>query len=435
MRTEAIRSITTLRFPTRLRATTLTTSETRSRSGSESTIPKPHVLSQSSSSTSLTSLGQRSPVPIVELDTIVPAGKQPPSLSSRWDDHYKTEESGLTDRYGFIVARNQSRVGDVLDLRESLREWTRFDEERWTNVAIETEDRIEELRKLGAKETRVSSTFVDGRNTPIKENTTIQASVVMTDVRVHSPTDVKVTSPLINEILLVDTTVESTPREPIVQIRDTAPLTPSLTVATPPMPTLSNPSDLSTIKLLLSKLNDLHDSLDRANKQRWDKWLSQSDPTDSLLTPPLGTKYRKQRLRDFKLLVMGGIPVKYRSKIWAECSGATELSRPGYFEELCALGVDGLEKISVQQIEMDIHRTMPNNVFFGGDGPGIAKLERVLIAFSRHNPSIGYCQGSMSLCFSLVDDSECYYSDVVTCSFYGRRGVLGTCRHNRTNSP
>jgi hypothetical protein len=45
----------------------------------------------------------------------------------------------------------------------------------------------------------------------------------------------------------------------------------------------------------------------------------------------------------------------------------------------------------------DIHRTMPNNVFFGGNGPGIPKLERVLIAFSRHNPSIGYCQGSIAL--------------------------------------
>jgi hypothetical protein len=57
-------------------------------------------------------------------------------------------------------------------------------------------------------------------------------------------------------------------------------------------------------------------------------------------------------MRDFKALVMGGVPVKYRSKIWAECSGATEMSRPGYFEELCELGVDGLDKISVQQIEM-----------------------------------------------------------------------------------
>jgi hypothetical protein len=57
-------------------------------------------------------------------------------------------------------------------------------------------------------------------------------------------------------------------------------------------------------------------------------------------------------MRDFKSLVIGGIPVKYRSKIWAECSGATELSRPGYFEELCSLGTNGLDKISVQQIEM-----------------------------------------------------------------------------------
>jgi hypothetical protein len=183
--------------------------------------------------------------------------------------------------------------------------------------------------------------------------------------------------------------------ESIVPIPDPAPLTPSLSIPTPPIPTLSNPSDLSTIKLLLSKLNDLHDSLDRANRQRWDKWLSQSDPTDSLLTPPHHVKDRKQRFRDFKSLVIGGIPVKYRSKIWAECSGALELSRPGYFEELCNLGIQDLDKISVQQIEMDIHRTMPNNVFFGGNGPGIPKLERVLIAFSRHNPEIGYCQGSM----------------------------------------
>jgi len=440
MRTEAVKSITQIRSPTRLRATTVTT-ETRSRSGSESTPPKPPLLSQSSSSTSLTSLGQRSPAPTVELDTIVPPEIQPPSLSARWDDHYKAEESGLTDRYGFIVQaahRKDSAKGEVIDLRESLREMTRSDEERWKNVTSETEDRIEELRKMGAKPRRSPSPFVESWNAPSREEPTT-SSVVMSDMRVHSPAESKPTSPLAHEVFPVEVvaTDESLSNtEPIVPMRDPVPLSPHLSVSTPPIPTLSNASDLSTIKLLLSKLNDLHDSLDRANKQRWDKWLSQSDPTDSLLTPPPGTKDRKQRLRDFKTLVMGGIPVKYRSKIWAECSGATELSRPGYFEELTSLGVTELDPSCVQQIEMDIHRTMPNNVFFGGNGPGIAKLERVLIAFARHNPTIGYCQGSMSPSSKVwkLTISECDYCYIVACAFDGRRSFLGTCSYYRTNS-
>ena len=174
-----------------------------------------------------------------------------------------------------------------------------------------------------------------------------------------------------------------------------------MTFASGSSTSVSASDDISSIKVLLTKLNDLHVSMDRANRQRWDKWLSTSDPTDSLLSQPSNPKDRKQRLRDFKTLVMGGIPVKYRAKIWSECSGAQELFRPGYFDELTELERKGMDGAVVQQIEMDIRRTMPNNVFFGGNGPGIAKLERVLIAFARHNSSIGYCQGSM-LAFSMV---------------------------------
>ena len=459
MRTEAIRSITSLRSPTRLRATTLTATGTRSRSGSESTVPKPHaVLSQSSSSTSLTSLGQRSPAPVVELEQIVPANEQPPSISARWDDHYKTEESGLTDRYGFIVgatplARREKGRKEVLDLRESLRERTRSDEERWAQVTNEAEDRIEELLKMGAKEPKTRmTTFIEGWSTPVsttREEAT-QASVVMADMTLHSPTttEAKPTSPPTRS-LPASTTVDTypLPAEPTfpATIPDLTALTPSLRVSTPaPIPTLSTTaSDLTTIKLLLSKLNDLHDSLDRANKQRWDKFLAQSensplnpDVLPLLTQKPPGARDRKARFRDFKMLVQGGIPVKYRSRIWGECSGAMETFRPGYFEELCEGGREGVDVGSVQQIEMDIHRTMPNNVFFGGNGPGIAKLERVLIAFARHNPSIGYCQGStfapsllpfsIWLCLPflfatryMLIGSECGYRDAVISSFDG----------------
>lgn len=37
-------------------------------------------------------------------------------------------------------------------------------------------------------------------------------------------------------------------------------------------------------------------------------------------------------------------------------------------------------------------RTLPTNVYFGGDGPGVDKLRRVLAAMSWHNPVVGYCQ-------------------------------------------
>ncbi|KAJ6611172.1 rab-GTPase-TBC domain-containing protein [Mycena sp. CBHHK59/15] len=47
----------------------------------------------------------------------------------------------------------------------------------------------------------------------------------------------------------------------------------------------------------------------------------------------------------------------------------------------------------VAEIEKDVGRTMPLNVFFGGDGAGVVKLRRVLTAYSRRNPAVGYCQG------------------------------------------
>jgi len=44
------------------------------------------------------------------------------------------------------------------------------------------------------------------------------------------------------------------------------------------------------------------------------------------------------------------------------------------------------------QIGLDIRRTFPEDPFFKCEG-NLEKLKRILLAYSRRNISIGYCQG------------------------------------------
>ena len=48
---------------------------------------------------------------------------------------------------------------------------------------------------------------------------------------------------------------------------------------------------------------------------------------------------------------------------------------------------------AAKQIELDLLRTLPNNVHYeNSHAKGIPKLRRVLLAFSLHNPEVEYCQ-------------------------------------------
>lgn len=52
---------------------------------------------------------------------------------------------------------------------------------------------------------------------------------------------------------------------------------------------------------------------------------------------------------------------------------------------------------------MDITRTLTDNIFFR-TGPGVQKLNEVLLAYSRRNPVVGYCQGMnlITACLLLI---------------------------------
>jgi small G protein signaling modulator 3 len=96
----------------------------------------------------------------------------------------------------------------------------------------------------------------------------------------------------------------------------------------------------------------------------------------------LGLSTSRDERREFDRLVRGGIPLAYRPKVWLECSGGLEMREPGLFQDLLTQD-EGQESV-VAEIEKDVGRTMPLNVFFGGDGPGVQKLRRILIAYSRY---------------------------------------------------
>ncbi|GAA5921296.1 hypothetical protein JCM3775_002980 [Rhodotorula graminis] len=113
-------------------------------------------------------------------------------------------------------------------------------------------------------------------------------------------------------------------------------------------------------------------------------------------------KGKKEDWSEFKDLVRKGIPIAYRPKIWGECSSANEAREPGVYQELLAQPSTPAEAQCLKQIDMDCHRTFPTNVFFAGNGPGVAKLRNVLVAYSRRNPKIGYCQGMNNLVATLL---------------------------------
>ena len=189
--------------------------------------------------------------------------------------------------------------------------------------------------------------------------------------------------------------------------------------------------DAEPVRLLLENLNQLHDTLQREKTVRWNDFLRKvraerrRDGEAAAAAAAAAAEARFQRATavmpetrlgdgeligvaslgiqgkvgrakatEFRSLVLGGIPVAYRSKIWSECSGAKALRVPGYYDSLVNNNSnDSTDDPQVTaQIRADITRTLTDNIFFRA-GPGVAKLHEVLLAYARRNPAVGYCQG------------------------------------------
>jgi hypothetical protein len=198
------------------------------------------------------------------------------------------------------------------------------------------------------------------------------------------------------------------------------------------------PSTSQTVRSLLAQLQEMHMKQQEVQQQAWDQFLSKrkaflrgkvetgaaakqagsggANAIDSVIsgTGPaeeqwsvgglidlgqLGTSTRDRR--ELHKLVQSGVPLVYRPKIWYECSGAIERAEPGRYEELLKEHESETNSCT-QQIDLDVGRTMPTNIYFAGDGPGVVKLRRLLVAYSWQNPECGYCQGMNNLAATLL---------------------------------
>ncbi|KAK7678582.1 hypothetical protein QCA50_018454 [Cerrena zonata] len=205
----------------------------------------------------------------------------------------------------------------------------------------------------------------------------------------------------------------------------------------------------NTIRNLLLQLIDIHDQRQKTQRKEWDIFVNQrskataSARSSSYANKPamssgaagflgLGTAVAEEELvhtegligfaqlglssnrderKEFDRLVRTGIPLIYRPKVWMECSGGLEMKEPGLFTDL--LSTVDAESSVLKEIEKDVGRTMPLNIFFGRTGAGVNKLRRVLTAYSRRNPAIGYCQGmnlvTSTLLLVYADEEDAFW--------------------------
>ncbi|KAK8512233.1 hypothetical protein V6N12_031958 [Hibiscus sabdariffa] len=97
---------------------------------------------------------------------------------------------------------------------------------------------------------------------------------------------------------------------------------------------------------------------------------------------------------ELESLVHGGVSKDLRGEVWQAFIGVKARRVERYYEELLAQENDDQHSNSSdvfrkwrKQVEKDLMRTFPGHPSLNRDS-----LRRLLLAYARHNPSVGYCQ-------------------------------------------
>uniref|UniRef100_A0A6B2L074 Rab-GAP TBC domain-containing protein n=1 Tax=Arcella intermedia TaxID=1963864 RepID=A0A6B2L074_9EUKA len=146
-------------------------------------------------------------------------------------------------------------------------------------------------------------------------------------------------------------------------------------------------------------------------------------------------KFGRILIRDKKLVefVHQGVPDSKRGVLWQVLSGSSNsqmLKEQNYYENLLE-SHRNLPSLAAEDIDKDVKRSFPQHPYFKSP-VGLTKLRNVLLAYSWHNESVGYCQ-SMNIITALLllymDEVEAFFLLSSICEIYMpnyyTRGMLG----------
>lgn len=378
----------------------------------------------------------------VEMDSILPPEDQPPPLTRLYNNYAGSEF--LTDRFGFIYdQRRKKRQREAQQEAKTHKRGTRAEmltpgRLNMSPVSMDDSGSMKfDFGSDGRPSTPSSLDDAKDPDKPKKWQDYLKIATFPTELLSHTPS---MSAPTIE--VLEGPDIHDLPKSPpLITAEDDHGFIPTASIATVAVSeepvtvaeesasgTLVN-EDIEPVRILLQQLGEVHDGLQREKTVRWNDFLrkvraerrrdgeaanaSAAAAAEAMFQKATAMmpesrvadgeligvanwankgKVGRAKWNEFNRLVLGGIPVSMRSKIWGECSGATNLRVPGYYDDLIARPESEDHPEVAQQIRADINRTLTDNIFFR-KGPGVQKLNEVLLAYSRRNPEVGYCQG------------------------------------------
>lgn len=381
----------------------------------------------------------------VEMDSILPPEEQPPTLTRLYNNYAGSEY--LTDRFGFIYdQRRKKRQREAQQVAKQFKRGSRTEmlsNGRANMSPVSAEDGGSMKWDAGSDErpsTPSSAEEARDETKPKRWQDYLKIATFPTELLSHTPS---ISAPTIEVLEGADVPeVPEVPRSPgLIAAEDDRgfippAITPTAAVSEEPVTVTEEPAsgtlvkeDTEPVRILLQQLSEVHDGLQREKTVRWNDFLRkvraerrrEGEAANASAAEAAAARFQKAtammpearvadgeligvanwankgkvgraKWNEFNRLVLGGIPVLIRSKIWAECSGALNMRVPGYYDDLVNRAESDDNPEVAQQIRADINRTLTDNIFFR-KGPGVQKLNEVLLAYSRRNPDVGYCQG------------------------------------------